>query len=75
MWGLALFETYHEAELEARRYQDAFDILILAEMLGIPLMNTTIGLRLLPYAIGDLKNFRTRILREPEVLDHAPHIH
>jgi hypothetical protein len=74
-WGLAVYETYHEAELEARRHQDAFDLLILGEMIGIPLMNTTVGLRLLPYAIGGLQQFKTRFLREPEVLERAPHIH
>ncbi len=74
-WGLALFESYHEAKAEAQRHQDAFDLLILGEMLGIPLMNTTVGLRLLPYAVGRLERFKTRYLREPEVLDDAPHIH
>ncbi len=74
-WGLALFESYHEAKAEAQRHQDAFDLLILGEMLGIPLMNTTVGLRLLPYAVGGLEHFKTRFLREPEVLDEAPHIH
>ena len=74
-WGLAVFDTYHEVKAEARRHQDAFDLLILGEMIGIPLMNTTIGLRLLPYAVGSLGRFKTRYLREPEVLERAPHIH
>lgn len=74
-WGLAVFETYHEVQLEAQRYQDAFDLLILGEMIGIPLMNTTVGLRLLPYAVGGLQQFKTRFLREQEVLERAPHIH
>jgi hypothetical protein len=74
-WGLAVFDTYHEVKLEAQRHQDAFDLLILGEMIGIPLMNTTVGLRLLPYALGGLEHFRERFLREPEVLDQAPHIH
>lgn len=74
-WGLFVFDTYHAAETEARRQQDAFDLLIMGEMVGIPLMNTTIGLRLLPYSVGSLPGFRARSLREHEVLDHAPHIH
>ena len=74
-WGLAVFDTYHEVKTEAQRHQDAFDLLILGEMIGIPLMNTTIGLRLLPYAVGGLEHFKARYLREPEVLDQAPHIH
>ena len=75
LWGLALYDSYHEMMVEAQRHRDAFDVLILGEMLGIPLMNTTIGLRLLPYAVGDLHGFRVRFLREHEVLEQAPHIH
>jgi hypothetical protein len=75
LWGLALFETYHETKAEAQRHQDAFDLLILGEMLGIPMMNTTVGLRLLPYAVGGLAQFKTRFLQEPEILEQAPHIH
>ncbi len=75
LWGLALYDSYHETMVEAQRHRDAFDVLILGEMLGIPLMNTTIGLRLLPYAVGDLQGFRVRFLREHEVLEQAPHIH
>ncbi len=75
LWGLALYDSYHESMVEAQRHRDAFDVLILGEMLGIPLMNTTIGLRLLPYAVGDLEGFRVRFLREHEVLEQAPHIH
>ena len=74
-WGLAVFDTYREVKTEAQRHQDAFDLLILGEMIGIPLMNTTIGLRLLPYAVGGLQRFKVRYLREPEVLERAPHIH
>lgn len=74
-WGLAVFDTYHEVKTEAQRHQDAFDLLILGEMIGIPLMNTTIGLRLLPYAVGGLQHFKMRYLREPEILEQAPHIH
>ena len=75
LWGLALYDSYHESMVEAQRHRDAFDVLILGEMLGIPLMNTTIGLRLLPYAVGDLEGFRVRFLREHEVLEQAPRIH
>lgn len=73
--GLAVFDTYHEVKLEAQLHQDAFDLPILGEMIGIPLTITTVGLRLLPYALGGLEQFKTRFLREPEVLQHAPHIH
>ncbi len=75
LWGLTLYDSYHESMVEAQRHRDAFDVLILGEMLGIPLMNTTVGLRLLPYAVGDLAGFRVRFLREHEVLEQAPHIH
>ncbi len=75
VWGLAVFDMYHEVKSEAQRHQDAFDLLILGEMIGIPLMNTTVGLRLLPYAVGSLQRFKVRYLREPEVLERAPHIH
>lgn len=47
----------------------------MGEMAGIPLTNTTIGLRLPPSVVGSLAGFKTRSVREHELLDHAPHVH
>ena len=74
-WGLWVFDTYDVVETEARHQQDAFDLMTMGDMVGIPLMNTTTGLRLLPYVMDSLPGFKARSLREHEVPDHVPHIH
>ena len=51
------------------------NLIILGEMIGIPLMNSVITLRLLPYVLGDLAEWKKRQLIEYEVLERAPEWH
>lgn len=72
LWGLFVFDTWKELAGERRRYEDALNVLIFGELLGLPLMNSTLTLRLLPFLMPDLKAWRERQLAEREVLDHPP---
>ena len=74
LWGLFLFESWKELGAERRRYEDALNVLIFGELLGLPLMNSTLTLRLLPFVVPDLKAWRERQLAEREVLDHPPDV-
>lgn len=75
LWGLLFFEWYHELRHVRSRYNDVMNLILFGEMLGIPLMNSSIGLRLLPYALPDLHAWKHRQLEELVVEEHAPHIH
>jgi len=75
LWGLFFFEWYHELQHERAKYNDVMNLVLFGELIGIPLMNSSIGLRLLPYALPDLQGWMHRQLEEHEVIEHAPHMH
>lgn len=75
LWGFLFFEWYHELQHARSRYNDVMNLILFGELLGIPLMNSSIGLRLLPYALPDLRAWKHRQLEDHPVEEHAPHIH
>lgn len=75
LWGFFMYEFWHGLQEERARYDDALNVLIIGELLGIPLMNSTVTLRLLPYLLPDIKKWKERQLAEREVLDHPADIH
>ncbi len=74
-WGFFIFELWHGVHEERTRYADALNVLMIGELLGIPLMNSTITLKLLPYMLPDLKKWKERQLTDSEVLERAPEMH
>lgn len=75
LWGFFFFEWYHELQHERAKYNDVMNLILFGELIGIPLMNSSIGLRLLPYALPDLHAWKHRQLEDHPVEEHAPHIH
>lgn len=75
MWGFFVYELWHGVHEERSRYADALNVLMIGELLGIPLMNSTITLRLLPYMLPDLKKWKERQLTDAEILERAPEMH
>ena len=75
LWGLFMFDLYTENMKMRIRYNDAVNLLIFSETLGIPLMNSYVSMRLLPYFFGELEGWKRREMREREVLDEAPDLH
>jgi len=75
VWGLAFLDMYRETLKEKRKYEDVLNIVLLGEFLGIPLMNSTITLKLLPYLFPDLKHWRRRQLTEQHIYDKLPDAH
>jgi len=75
VWGLAGFDMYRETLKEKRKYEDVLNIVLLGEFLGLPLMNSTITLKLLPHLFPELKHWRQRQLTEQDITDHLPDAH
>jgi hypothetical protein len=46
LWGFFFLDFYKEVVKTKANYEDALNLIILGEMLGIPLMNSTIALKL-----------------------------
>ena len=75
LWGLFVYDLYTENMKMRIRYNDAVNLLVFSEQLGIPLMNSYVSMRLLPYFVGDLEHWKRRELRERDFLDDAPDLH
>lgn len=75
LWGFFVYEFWHGLHEERSRYADALNVLLIGELLGIPLMNSTVTLRLLPYMLPDLRKWKERQLVDAEVLERAPEMH
>ncbi len=75
LWGLFFFDFYTENVKMRLRYNDAVNLLVFSEQLGIPLMNSYVSMRLLPYLVGDLEGWKRREMRERDYLEEVPDIH
>ena len=75
LWGLFFYEMYSENMKMQIRYNDAVNLLVFSEQLGIPLMNSYVSMRLLPHFVGELEGWKRREMRERDVLEDAPEIH
>lgn len=75
LWGLFFYDLYTENMKLRHRYLDAVNVMVFSEQLGIPLMNSYVSMRLLPYFIGDLEGWKRRELSESDVLEEAPDLH
>ncbi|TLZ43627.1 MAG: hypothetical protein E6K19_06830 [Methanobacteriota archaeon] len=75
LWGLFFFDFYTENMKMRLRYNDAVNLLVFSEQLGIPLMNSYVSMRLLPYFMGQLEGWKRRELREHESFSDAPDLH
>lgn len=74
-WGLFFYDLYTESRKMRMRYDDAVNLLVFSEQLGIPLMNSYVSMRLLPYFVGELEGWKRRELRERDFLEEAPDLH
>lgn len=75
LWGFFFFDWYHELQHERAKYNDVMNLLLFGELIGIPLMNSSIGLRLLPYSLPELAAWKHRQAEEFDLVEHGPHIH
>ncbi len=74
-WGLFIFDLYRATLEEKVKYEEVMNIVLLGELLGIPLMNSTVTLRLLPYLFPKLKKWKQNQLREKDITEFVPEVH
>jgi len=75
LWGLAFLETYKEVLKEKRKVESLMNVVLLGEFLGLPLMNSTIALKMLPYLYPHLHDWRKSLLTERDITDDLPDLH
>jgi len=69
IFGMSTFDLYRETLHIARSYKDSLYLLLLGEFLGIPFISNYYTLRLLPYLVGEIEDFKRRSLREKDLLE------
>ena len=75
LWGLFVYDLYHETLRLKAQYKNAVNLLLFSEHLGVPLMNAYVSLRLFPYFVGDLEKWKRKQLMDRDVLEDAPDLH
>ena len=71
LWGLFFYDFYYENLKFRARYNDAVNLLVFSEQVGLPLMNSYVAMRLLPYFVGDLENLGDKLDQAKRSYDGA----
>ena len=76
VYGIYGYEFERHA-LEMRgELESAFMLITLGDMLGLPVMPPIYSLRVLPYVVPDIANWKRRVLRERDLADKEEfHLH
>ena len=69
IYGATVYDLYRETKKIARDYRESIYLLLLGEMLGIPLLSNYYSLRILPYLIKDLEEFKKEMLKDKDLTD------
>ncbi len=75
LWGLFLFDYWKTIVGVQKKYEDAINLILLGEILGLPFMQSVFTLRLLPYLYGQIQPWKFRTLREIDLFEAAPDLH
>lgn len=69
IYGMTLYDWVHELE-KARNEQDRlFSLVVYGDLLGVPVLPPYYTLRLLPFIVPTLENWRRSMLRERDLTD------
>lgn len=67
--------TVHEMDLELKKERGNLDhlfmLFVFGDLVGLPLLPPYYSMRLLPYIIPSLENWRRSVLREKDLTDFA----
>ncbi len=76
LYGLTGYEFEQQA-LETRRSMEAlFMLVVFGDLVGVPILPSYYGLRLLPHVVPQVATWKRRVLRERDLGDeHALHLH
>jgi hypothetical protein len=69
LFGLTTFEMYRETIKIAKAYENLIYMLMIGEFLGIPFFSNYYTLRLLPYLLNGLYDFRKNVVRERDIFE------
>ncbi len=76
LYGMTTYEFVQQA-LEMRHSMERlFMVGVFGDMLGVPILPSYYGLRLLPFAVPEIESWKGEMMRERELGDsHEHHLH
>jgi len=75
-YGMTGFEFEQQARESRGELENAFMLLTLGDMLGVPVMPPLYALRILPHAVPLIGNWKRRVVRERDIADKEEfHLH
>lgn len=76
VYGMFGFEFEQQAREARGELESAFLLLTMGDMLGIPVMPPLYALRIVPYTVPMIGNWKRRVMRERDLADKEEfHLH
>lgn len=69
IYGMTVYDWVHELEKARHEEERLFTIVVYGDLLGIPILPPYYTLRLLPFLVPTLENWRRSMLRERDLTD------
>lgn len=69
LYGMFLYETHHTLRRQRGDLESLFVLVMFGDMVGIPILPPYYSLRLLPFTVPYIGNWKNRLLRERDITD------
>ncbi|UCC87694.1 MAG: hypothetical protein JSV81_23045 [Anaerolineales bacterium] len=69
IYGMTVYDWVHELNSARNEQERLFSLIVYGDLLGIPILPPYYTLRLLPYLVPTLENWRRSMLRERDFTD------
>ncbi len=75
LFGAFLLDLYRETAKAHKQLLTVTEFLVFGEFVGVPLLSTYYALRLLPYFVDDLYEFKKELMKERDVFEELSEVH
>ncbi|OGO43678.1 MAG: hypothetical protein A2Z04_09820 [Chloroflexi bacterium RBG_16_57_9] len=69
LYGMALHDIVRANQRQRGSLEHLFILVTMGDLLGVPVLPPYYSLRLLPFVVGDINNWKRRMLRERDITD------
>lgn len=69
IYGMTVYDWVHELQRARNEQERLFTLIVYGDLLGVPILPPYYTLRLIPYLVPTLENWRRSMLRERDLTD------
>lgn len=69
IYGMTIYDWVHELQRARKERERLFTLIVYGDLLGIPILPPYYALRLIPFMVPTLENWRRSMLRERDLTD------